>query len=176
MTDAHNLQDNADGFPVIGAMDSETRQALGEAALAVAFDAFASRGGDAGPIHTLVAALGLLAILSGEEPDPPTEILGIAAEDGQVEVEIDRAGEAVDAAFGQDASPEAIIAALEARIVGTSITLAGCTLPEGVSEQAAVRLRAARYLTRLAAGLLVMNAAGGDADLLPGLHETAAGL
>jgi hypothetical protein len=35
---------------------------------------------------------------------------------------------------------------------------------KGVAEQAAVRLRAARCLTRLAAGLLAMNAAGGAAS------------
>ncbi len=70
--------------PAIAAMDDEARQALGEAALAVAFGAFASRGGDSGPIHTLVAAMGLMGILAGDEPDPPAEILSIAAEDAQV--------------------------------------------------------------------------------------------
>lgn len=44
---------------------------------------------------------------------------------------------------------------------GTSITLAGCTLPEGVSGQRAVRLRAARCLARLVTGLIAMNVAGG---------------
>jgi hypothetical protein len=53
-----------------------------------------------------------------------------------------------------------ITAALEARVLGTAITLAGCTLPEGQDGQAMVRLRAARCLTRLAAGLMAMNAAG----------------
>jgi hypothetical protein len=163
--------------PAIAAMDDEARQALGEAALAVAFGAFASRGGDSGPIHTLVAAMGLMGILAGDEPDPPAEIFGIAAEDAQVEAEIDRAGEVVDAAFGRSATAEAVTAILEARILGTSITLAGCTLPEGVDGQIAVRLRAARCLARLAAGLLAMNAAGLPADLVtttldPGLDDS----
>jgi hypothetical protein len=146
--------------PAIAAMDAEAREVLGEAALAVAFGAFASRGGDGGPIHLLVGAMGLMALLAGEEPDPPAEILGIAAEDGRVEAEIDRAGEAIDAEFDSNATCEAVTAALEARLLGTAITLAGCTLPEGVQGQAAVRLRAARCLARLAAGLLTMNAAG----------------
>jgi hypothetical protein len=148
--------------PAIAAVDEEAREALGEAALAVTFGAFASRGGDSGPIHTLVAAMGLMAILAGEEPDPPAEILGIAADDTEVEAEIDRAGEAVDVAFGRNATAEAVTAALEARILGAAITLAGCTLPEGMGGQVAVRLRAARCLTRLAAGLLALNAAGSD--------------
>ncbi len=109
-----------------------------------------------------------MAILSGEEPDPPAEIGGIAAEDGRVEAEIDRAGEAVDAEFGRDAAAEAVAAALEARILGTAVTLAGCTLPEGVEGgQAAVRLRAARCLAKLATGLMAMNAAGGASSGLP---------
>ena len=153
----------ADAAPAIAAMDDEAREVLGEAALAIAFGAFASRGGDGGPIHTLVAAMGLMAILAGEEPDPPAEILGIAAEDGRVEAEVDRAGEAVDREFGRDASPDAVAAALEARILGTAVTLAGCTLPEGVDGQAAVRLRAARCLAKLSAGLMLMNVAGGGA-------------
>jgi hypothetical protein len=144
----------------INAMDDEMREVLGEAALAVAFGAFASRGGDGGPIQTLIAAMGLMAIRSGEEPDPPAEILGIAAQDAQVETEIDRAGEEVDRRFGRDALAEDVTAALEARLLGTAITLAGCTLPEGVDGQAAVRLRAARCFARLAAGLLAMDATG----------------
>ena len=151
----------ADASPAIAAMDDEAREVLGEAALAVAFGAFASRGGDGGPIQSLIAAMGLMAILSGEEPDPPAEILGIAAEDGRVEAEIDRAGEAVDREFGRDAPAELLNAALEARVLGTAITLAGCTLPEGVDGQAAVRLRAARCLAKLSAGLMAMNAAAG---------------
>ena len=149
--------------PAIAAMDDESREVLGEAALAVAFGAFASRGGDGGPIHALVAAMGLMAILAGEEPDPPAEILGIAAGDARVEAEIDRAGEAVDAEFGRGATAEAVTGALEARILGGAIALAGCTLPEGGAEegQARVRLRAARCLARLSGGLLAMNAAGG---------------
>jgi hypothetical protein len=165
--------------PAIAAMDDEAREVLGEAALAVSFGAFASRGGDGGPIHTLVAAMGLMAILSGEEPDPPAEIGGIAAEDGRVEAEIDRAGEAVDGEFGRDAAAEAVAAALEARILGTAVTLAGCTLPEGVDGQAAVRLRAARCLAKLSAGLMLMNAAGGGAAAVggaaPGLPAAAPG-
>jgi hypothetical protein len=157
----------ADPSPAIAAMDDGAREVLGEAALAVAFGAFASRGGDGGPIHTLVAAMGLMAILSGEEPDPPAEILGIAAGDAQVEAEIDRAGEAVDGEFGRDAAAEAVAAALEARILGTAVTLAGCTLPEGAEGQAAVRLRAARCLAKLSAGLMLMNAAGGGAAPRP---------
>jgi hypothetical protein len=152
-------------------MDDETREVLGEAALAVAFGAFASRGGDGGPMQTLIASLGLLAILAGEEPDPPAEIMGIVAEDERVDAEIERTGEAIDREFGRDASAEVLIGALEARILGTAITLAGCTLPEGVDGQAAVRLRAARCLTRLAAGLLAMNAAGGTAPGPPPAAE-----
>ncbi len=163
--------------PAIAAMDDEAREVLGEAALAIAFGAFASRGGDGGPIQTLVAAMGLMAILSGEEPDPPAEVLGIAAEDGRVEAEIDRAGEAVDGEFGRDASAEAVTAALEARILGTAITLAGCTLPEGVDGQAGVRLRAARCLAKLSTGLMAMNAAAGAAagGAAPGLPAAAPG-
>lgn len=144
----------------IAAMDEESREVLGEASLAVAFGAFASRGGDSGPIHMLIGAMGLMALLTGEEPDPPAEILDIAAEDGRVEQEIDRAGEAVDAEFGRDATCAAVTGALEARLLGTAIQLAGCTPPEGVQGQAVVRLRAARCLARLAAGLLAMNVAG----------------
>jgi len=93
------------------------------------------------------------------------------------EAEIDRAGEAVDAAFGRSATAEAVTAILEARILGTSITLGGCTLPESVDGQIAVRLRAARCLARLAAGLLAMNATGLPADLVttaldPGLDDS----
>ena len=147
--------------PAIEALSPHTREVLGEAALAVAYGAFASRGGEGGAMHTLIAAMGLMAQLSGEEPDPPAEILAIGAQDGRVEEEIDRAGDAVDEEFGRDASPEALVAALEARIVGTAITLAGCTLPEGAAGQAEVRLRAARALARLSAGLMAMNVAGG---------------
>ncbi|MBP0494033.1 hypothetical protein [Roseomonas indoligenes] len=149
--------------PAIEAMDPESRTMLGEAALAVAYGAFARDGDDSGPMHMLVGAIGLMAIGAGEEPDPPAEIMAVLADDDRVEVEIDRAGEAVDTEFPREAAPEALAAALEARIVGSAITLAGCTLPEdapkGAASQAAVRLRAARYLTRLAAGLLTMNAA-----------------
>jgi hypothetical protein len=155
----------ADMPALLAAMDETEREALGEAALAVAFGAFAAGGRETGPMQTLHAALGLMAVLAGEEPDPPGEILGLAAEDARVEAEIDRAGEALDAEFGRDATAEAVTAALEARILGTAITLAGCTLPEGVEGSAAVRLRAARCLTRLAAGLLAMNAAAGVAGV-----------
>jgi hypothetical protein len=144
--------------------DPETRAVLGEAALAVAFGAFAERGDPGGPMQTLLAALGLLAVQAGEEPDPPAEILGIAAEDDRVEAEIDRAGEALDAEFGRDADANTLTGALEARILGSAITLAGCTLPEGVEGQAAVRLRAARSLVRLAAGLVALNAVGAGAS------------
>jgi hypothetical protein len=149
------------GPPTVAAMDAKAREVLGEAALAVAFGAFASRGGDGGAIHTLIASMGLMAILAGEEPDPPAEILGIAAEDARVEAEIDRAGDALDREFGREASAEVITSVLEARILGSAITLAGCTLPEGVEVQPAARLRAARALVRLAAGLMAMNAADG---------------
>ena len=152
--------DAGDPSPAITALSPETREVLGEAALAVAFGAFASRGGDGGPIHTLTAAMGLMAILADEEPDPPAEIQGIVADDHRVEAEIDRAGEAIDQEFGRDAKAEAVTSALEARILGTALTLAGCTLPENLDGQAAVRLRAARCLTRLAAGVLLMNLAG----------------
>lgn len=164
---------DATASPAIAAMDDEAREVLAEAALAVAFGAFASRGGDAGPIHALIAAMGLMAIRAGEEPDPPAEILGIAAEDARVEAEIDRAGEAIDQEFGRDAPAEALTAAIEARILGSAILLAGCTLPEGVDGQAAVRLRAARCLARLAAGLMAINAAGG-AGVSPGGSPDAA--
>ncbi|WP_156963671.1 hypothetical protein [Muricoccus aerilatus] len=149
----------ADASPAIEALSDDTREVLGEAALAVAYGAFASRGGDGGAIHTLVAAMGLMAHLSGEEPDPPAEILSIAAEDARVEAEIDRAGEAIDTEFGRDAPAEALVAALEARILGTAITLAGCTLPDSTAGQSEVRLRAARWLARLSAGLMAMNVA-----------------
>lgn len=144
-------------------IDPETREVLAEAALATAYGAFAAQGGDSGAMHMLIGAMGLMAVRMGEEPDPPAEIMGLLAEDAQVEAEIDRAGEAVDREFGRDLPPERMTAAMEARILGTAITLAGCTLPEGVDGQAAVRLRAARLLARLAAGLLAMNAAGGAA-------------
>ncbi|MDO9706800.1 hypothetical protein [Paracraurococcus lichenis] len=160
--------------PAIAAMDAEAREVLGEAALAVAFGAFASRGGDGGPVHLLIGAMGLMALLCGEEPDPPAEIMGIAAEDARVEQEVDRAGEAVDAEFGRDATCEAVTGALEARLIGTAIQLAGCTLPEGVQGQAVVRLRAARCLARLAAGLLAMNVAGSNTPgVAPGAPPAA---
>jgi hypothetical protein len=162
------------GSPAIAAMDDEAREVLGEAALAVAFGAFASRGGDGGPIQALIAALGLMAILAGEEPDPPAEVMSILAEDGRGEAEIDRAGEAIDREFARDATPEAITGALEARILGTAITLAGCTLPEGVDGQHAVRLRAARVLARLATGLMAMNASGSATSGLPQPPRTPA--
>ncbi|MBB5694704.1 hypothetical protein [Muricoccus pecuniae] len=157
-------RDSPDPSPAITALSPETREVLGEAALAVAFGAFASRGGDGGPIHTLTAAMGLMAILADEEPDPPAEIQRIVADDQRVEAEIDSAGEAIDREFGRDASGEAVIAALEARLLGTALTLAGCTLPEGSDGQGAVRLRAARCLTSLATGLLLMNIAGAAPD------------
>ena len=157
----------ADSSPAIEALNPETREVLGEAALAVAFGAFASRGGEAGPMHTLIAAMGLMAIQCGEEPDPPAEILGIAAEDSRVEREIDHAGEALDREFGSDAAPDAVIGALEARILGTAITLAGCTAPDGPTDQAAIRLRAARGLARLAAGLMAIGLAGRAEAALP---------
>ncbi|HEV7267163.1 MAG TPA: hypothetical protein VGN83_19950 [Falsiroseomonas sp.] len=153
--------------PASSVASPEAQEVLGEAGLAVAFGAFASRGGDGGAIQVLIAALGLMAILAGDEPDPPAEILGIAAEDARVEAEIDRAGDALDREFGREATSEAITSALEARILGSAITLAGCTLPEGVDVQAAVRLRAARALVRLAAGLMAMNAAGGPSQGAP---------
>lgn len=148
----------------VAPLDPEGRAVLGEAALAAAFGAFAERGDLSGPMQTLLAALGLLAVQAGEEPDPPAEILGIAAEDARVEEEIDRAGEALDAEFGRTADAATLTGALEARILGTAITLAGCTLPEGVEGQAAVRLRAARSLVRLAAGLVALNAVGAPGD------------
>jgi hypothetical protein len=158
--DAAAEENASEPSSAITAMDDEMREVLGEAALAVAFGAFASRRGNGGPIHTLIAAMGLMAIRGGEEPDPPAEILGITAQDAHVETEIDRAGEEIDQRFGRDAVPEEVAAALEARLLGTAITLAGCTLPEGLDGQAAVRLRAARCLAKLAAGLLAMDAAG----------------
>lgn len=154
--------------PAIEAMDGESRAVLGEAALAVAYGAFASRGAaEEGPMHMLLGAMGLMALQAGEEPDPPAEIMALAADDDRVEREIDAAGDAVDAEFGRDAAPGAPAAALEARLLGTAIVLAGCTLPEGVRGQAAVRLRAARMLARLAAGLMSMNVAGAPVPAPP---------
>lgn len=154
------------GDAAIAAMDPETREVLGEAALAVAFGAFAARAGE-GAMHSLIAALGLLAIAADEEPDPPAEIMGIGAEDARVEAELDRAGEALDREFGRDADCATMTAALEARILGNAILLGGCTLPEGVDGAVAVRLRAARALVRLAAGLVAMNAAGETPGVTP---------
>lgn len=151
-----------DAAPGSGAIEA-ARDVLGEAALAVAYGAFAADGGNDGIMHTLVAALGLMAVASGEEPDPPAEIMGIGVEDDRVEAELDRAGEALDREFGRDADGAAMTAALEARILGNAILLGGCTLAEGADGAAAVRLRAARALVRLAAGLVAMNASGGAA-------------
>ena len=142
----------------VEAMNPEVREALGEASLAVAYGAFASLDQAAGAMHMLVGATGLLALHAGEDADPSVEIMTLLADDARVEVEIDRAGEALDQELGRDASASSLTAALEARIVGTSITLAGCTLPPGLDGQAAVRARAARYLARLAVGLLAINA------------------
>lgn len=156
---------SGDAGPTDGASDlvnsvqPEVREALGEAALAVAYGAFASQDREAGVMHMLVGAIGLLAMQAGEEPDPPAEIMAVLAEDDRVETEIDRAGEAVDQEFGRDAPCETLAAALEARIVGSAITLAGCTLPERLDGQSAVRAQAARILARLAAGLMTINAA-----------------
>ncbi|HEV7267634.1 MAG TPA: hypothetical protein VGN83_22430 [Falsiroseomonas sp.] len=170
---ARPREDDGDaGAPPAPLGDAE-KEVLGEAGLAVAFGAFLSRGDEGGAIQTLIATLGLLAALAGEEPDPPAEILGIAAEDARVEAEIDRAGEAMDREFGRESSAEALTAALEARILGSAITLAGCTLPEGVEGQRAVRLGAARCLARLAAGLLAMNAAGALSGTSPGADPGA---
>ncbi|WP_237214803.1 hypothetical protein [Falsiroseomonas oryziterrae] len=151
----------------LAALDEATRDVLGEAALAVAYGAFAARGGTDGIMHSLVAALGLMAVAAGEEPDPPAEILGVGAEDARVEAELDRAGEALDREFGRDADGAAMTAALEARILGNAILLGGCTLAEGDVGPAAVRLRAARALVRLAAGLVAMNATGDAAAGAP---------
>jgi hypothetical protein len=147
----------SDDLGLIGQLDAAGGEVLGEAALAVAFGAFATRGGDDGPVHTLVASIGLMAMLAGEEPDPPAEIGSVLTDGDQVEAEIDQAGELADHAYAKAKSCEEAIAALEARIVGTAITLAGCTLPDDQDDQQAVRLRAARYLARLSAGLLLMN-------------------
>ena len=159
----------AEGHPAgpshapVEAMDPEVREALGEASLAVAYGAFASLDQAEGAMHMLVGATGLLALHAGEDADPSVEIMTLLADDTRVEVEIDRAGEALDQELGREASAASLTAALEARIVGTAITLAGCTLPPGLDGQAAVRARAARYLARLAVGLLAINAveAGG---------------
>jgi hypothetical protein len=148
-----------DGETPIARMDAESGEVLGEAALAVAFGAFAARGGDGGPIHTLVASIGLMAMLAGEEPDPPKEIASVLTDGDRVEAEIDRAESLADEEFRKTRSSDDAIAALEARIVGTAITLAGCTLSNDEDGQEAVRVRAARYLARLSAGLLVMNQA-----------------
>lgn len=148
-----------DDRDLIGQLDAEGGEVLGEAAMAVAFGAFAARGGDNGPVHTLVASIGLMAMLAGEEPDPPGEIGSVLTDGDQVEAEIDQAGELADRVYARSKSCDEAIAALEARIVGTAITLAGCTLPDDQDDQQAVRARAARYLARLSAGLLLMNQA-----------------
>jgi len=171
MPNAETVPPAPEGEPVaLHAMDEESRGVLGEAALAVAYGAFASQGGDSGSMHMLVGALGLMAAQAGEEPDPPAEIMGVLAEDEQVEREIDRAGDAIDGEFGRDATAETLVGALEARIIGTAITLSGCTLPEEGGDQAAVRLGAARCLTRLAAALMTMNSATGTAMPLGTSH------
>ena len=166
---------NADGHPTgvveaspeVEAMDPEVREALGEASLAVAYGAFASGNEAAGALHMLVGATGLLALHGGEDADPALEIMTVLADDTRVETEIDRAGEALDRELGRDASAAGLSAALESRIVGTAITLAGCTLPDGLDGQAAVRARAARYLARLAVGLLAINAMEAAAPATP---------
>lgn len=142
----------------VEAMNPHIREALGEASLAVAYGAFATQDEAAGAMHMLVGATGLLALHAGEDADPSTEIMTVLADDARVELEIDRAGEALDQELGRDASADLLTAALEARIIGTAITLAGCTLPAGIDGQAAVRVRAARYLARMAVGLLAINA------------------
>lgn len=152
---------------MIQAMDPEVREALGEASLAVAYGAFASGDEAAGALHMLVGATGLLALHGGEDADPALEIMTVLADDTRVETEIDRAGEALDRELGRDASAAGLSAALESRIVGTAITLAGCTLPAGLDGQAAVRARAARYLARLAVGLLAVNAMEAAAPSAP---------
>ncbi len=143
---------------------------LGEAALSVAFGTFAARGPEDGAFQSLLAALGLLQVVAGEEPDPPAEILAVQAEDERVEREVDRAGEALDAEFGRDADAPTVIHAMEARILGSAITLAGCTLPEGQEGAAAIRRHAARALLRLASGLLAMNGAESRASAPPTWH------
>lgn len=140
------------------AMDPEVREALGEAALAVAYGAFASQDQAGGAMHMLVGATGLLALHAGEDADPVAEMMGVLADDARVETEVDRAGDTLDHELGRDATAAMQIAALEARIAGTAIMLAGCTLPETHDGQAAVRVHAARYLVRIAVGLLAINA------------------
>ena len=142
----------------VEAMSPEVKEALGEAALAVAYGAFASQDEAAGAMHMLVGATGLLALHAGEDADPSSEIMGMLADDARVEAEIDRAGEALDQEHATNTSVEALESALEARIAGTAIMLAGCTLPVELDGQAAVRARAARYLARIAVGLLAINA------------------
>jgi len=159
----------------VEAMNPEVRAALGEAALAVAYGAFASQDHAAGALHMLVGATGLLALHAGEDADPVWEVMGVLADDDAVETEVDRAGDALDRELGRDASAERQIAALEARITGTAIMLAGCTLPPSLDGQAAVRHRAARYLARLAVGLLAINAMdqAGLPDMEPAQPATA---
>lgn len=152
---------------LVAAMDAESRGSLGEAALAVAFGAFAASGSLDGPMHALMASLGLMAVLSGEEPDPPAEIMAALADGTLVDKEIERAGEALDREHGRGADCDRVTAAIEARILGNAILLAGCTLPEDQDGQAAVRLRAARILAKLAAGLLTMNMAAAETSEAP---------
>jgi len=154
--EAHASADAPPGGPE--AMHPDVREALGEASLAVAYGAFASQDEAAGAMHMLVGATGLLALHAGEDADPLTEVMNVLADDARVELEIDRAGDALDQELGRDASVAGLAEALEARIVGTAIMLAGCTLPVGLDGQAAVRAQAARYLARLAVGLLAINA------------------
>lgn len=170
LAEAEGRAINPSGAPsgTIEAMDPEVREALGEASLAVAYGAFASQDEAAGAMHMLVGAIGLLALHGGEDADPTMEIMAVLADDARVETEIDRAGEALDQELGRDAPADVLAAALEARIVGTAIMLAGCTLPAGLDGQVAVRARAARYLARLAVGLLAVNAVeAGEGRPLP---------
>ncbi|MBL6081342.1 hypothetical protein JMJ56_25430 [Belnapia sp. T18] len=69
--------------------------------------------------------MGLMAIRHGEEPDPPREILGIAAPDAQVKMKIDSASEEVDQYFGRDVVAEEVTTALEAQMLGKNTTAEG---------------------------------------------------
>jgi hypothetical protein len=156
----------ADPSPAIAAMDDEAREVLGEAALAVAFGAFASRGGDGGPIHTLVAAMGLMAILAGRSRTRPPRSGASRRRTRGWRRRSTAPGKRWTGSSGATPRPRPCRRP-GARILGTAVTLAGCTLPEGVDGQAAVRLRAARCLAKLSAGLMAMNAAGGASSGLP---------
>jgi len=157
-----------DPSSAVAAMDGEAREILDEAAQAIAFVAFVSRGGNGESNQALTCRHGAHGVACGGGAAPSHRMSpDILAEDGRVEAEIERAGEAIDRESRRDTTAGAIAAAMEARLLGTAITLAGCTLSEGMDGQAAVRACAAHCLTGLAAELMAMAAAGAATSNLP---------